>query len=328
MQTTSVWQNLNHDSVLQAVETTINEKLSNLLLPRNSYINRVYELEKYASRERLIVKFYRPNRWAKEMILEEHQFLNELAAQEIPVIPPLTINGTTLFFSPLPTPGSQLSALYALFPKKGGRALDEFDKDSWEEIGRLIARIHLVGATHTKSQRIPWRPAFATQKHLATLLQSNFILPDFRKALEHTAHLFIERADPTFEAFPNILLHGDCHKGNLIHRPNEGIYIVDFDDLCFGPPVQDVWLLLPDKPENCESELNWFLKGYELFMPFDRKSLALVPLLRGMRIIHFAAWLAVQSQESDFSTHFPEAGKARYWNEIIKELQEITFLIS
>lgn len=319
VQITSVWQNLNHDSVLQAGETTIKEKLSNLLLSRNSYINRVYELEKYDSRERLIVKFYRPNRWNKEMILEEHRFLKELAGQEIPVIPPLRIDGETLF--------EYASIPYSLFPKKGGRALDEFDKDSWEEVGRLVARIHLVGSTHKTSKRVTWRPAIATQKHVATLLQTKFILPDFRKALEQAAQLFIKKADPCFDGHQNILLHGDCHKGNLIHRPNEGIFIVDFDDLCFGPPVQDIWLLLPDKPENCENELNWFLKGYELFMPFNRASLALVPLLRGMRIIHFAAWLAIQSLEADFATHFPETGTARYWNELIKELQGITFNI-
>jgi Ser/Thr protein kinase RdoA (MazF antagonist) len=70
MTSSFVWQNLTHDSVLHAVEKTLQEKLSNLLLPRNSYINRVYELEKHDSRERFIVKFYRPGRWTEEMILK------------------------------------------------------------------------------------------------------------------------------------------------------------------------------------------------------------------------------------------------------------------
>ena len=128
MNKTTVWQQLNHDTILHTVEKALGEKLSNLLLPRNSYINRVYELEKYDSRERLIVKFYRPGRWTKEMILEEHKFLAELAAKEIPVIPPISLNNKSLFkFESIP---------FAIFPKKGGRALDEFNKESWEEIGR------------------------------------------------------------------------------------------------------------------------------------------------------------------------------------------------
>ena len=103
--------------------------------------------------------------------------------------------------------------------------------------------------------------------------------------------------------------------------------MVDFDDICLGPPVQDLWLLLPDVVENCENELNWFFSGYDLFRSFEKRSLDLIPLLRGMRIIHFAAWLAIQSQEPDFTNHFPESGTARYWNALIKDLQEIAFQI-
>lgn len=315
----SAWRQLDHDKVLNAVESTLQTKLSNLLLPRNSYINRVYELEKYDSRERFIVKFYRPGRWTPDMIAEEHRFLRELAEKEVPVIPPLSFQGQTLF--------TIESIPYAIFPKKGGRALDEFDKNSWEELGRLLARIHLIGALHKTSLRITWRPSVATQHHLEVLLGTDYLLPDFQKSFRHIVELFIERADHRFNHQEFILLHGDCHKGNLIHRPGEGVFIVDFDDLCLGPPVQDLWLLLPDTPDKCQNELSWFFKGYELFLPFDQRSLKLVPLLRGMRIIHFASWLAVQSREADFSTHFPEAGSARYWNELIKELQEITFQI-
>ncbi|MFC1568099.1 serine/threonine protein kinase [Candidatus Margulisiibacteriota bacterium] len=314
-----VWQKLNHDSILHAVEKTLGRKLSNLLLTRNSYINRVYELEEHDSRDRVIIKFYRPGRWTKEMILEEHQFLKQLADKEIPVIPPLSFKGKTLFtLSSIP---------YAIFPKKGGRALDEFNKDSWQELGRLLARVHQIGALHQTSRRITWRPALATRHHLEVLFKTDYLLPDFKKSFQHVAEQFIKKADPKFNHQELILIHGDCHKGNLIHRPNEGIFMVDFDDICLGPPAQDLWMLLPDIPENCVNELNWFLKGYELFRDFDQRSLSLVLLLRGMRIIHFISWLAVQSAEPDFARHFPEAGTARYWNELIKELQEITFQI-
>ncbi|OGC05007.1 hypothetical protein A2276_03550 [candidate division WOR-1 bacterium RIFOXYA12_FULL_43_27] len=313
----SIWQELTHDNILTAVEKTIGKKLSGLLIKRNSYINRVYELEKYDSLERIIVKFYRPGRWTKEQILEEHNFLFELAEQETPVIPPLRIDGCSLF--------DLASTPFVLFPKKGGRALDEFNKEGWEEIGRIIARIHLAGAKHKESSRITWRPSIATKHHLEVLYGTNFLPDNFEKSFKQAAELFLKKAEPLFDGPEFILLHGDCHKGNLIHRPNEGIFIVDFDDLCFGPPVQDIWLLLPDIPENCENELNWFLKGYETFRKFDRQSLALVPLLRGMRIIHYVSWLAVQSLDPDFRTHFPEAGSSRYWSETIKEIQEICY---
>lgn len=312
----TVWSELTHEAVYNAVETTLGKKLSNVLRQRNSYINRVYELEEHDSRERLIVKFYRPGRWTDVMIREEHAFLQELAGKEIPVIPPLEIKGETLFHSgPIP---------YSLFPKKGGRALDEFSPDGWQEIGRQIARIHQVGAQHKTSTRVTWRPAIATRHHLETLNASAFLLPDFRPAFDRVISDFTAKADPLFDGPEQILLHGDLHKGNLIHRPNEGIFIVDFDDLCCGPAVQDVWMLLPGGLEHAEQELTWLLKGYETFRTFDRKTLRLVPALRGMRLVHFAAWLAAQSGEPDFPVHFPESGNARYWKELITDLQEVT----
>lgn len=315
----SIWQVLDHNRILHALEETLGEKLSNLIRQRNSYINRVYELEKFDSQERFIVKFYRPQRWKKSLLEEEHQFLLELKEKEIAVIPPLPINNQTLF--------KLENILYAIFPKKGGRALAEFNQEAWEELGRLLARIHAIGAKHKTSKRATWRPSIATKHHLEVLFKTDYILPDFKPAFKQVAEMFMKKADPKFNGREFILLHGDCHRGNLIHRPNEGIYIIDFDDISFGPPVQDLWMLLPDIPDNCEKELSWFFKGYELFREFDKNSLDLIPLLRGMRIIHFVSWLAIQSRESDFHKHFPHAGTRKYWNETIKDLQEIAFQI-
>ena len=190
-------------------------------------------------------------------------------------------------------------------------------------VGRIIARVHQVGATHKTSARITWRPAIATRRHLAILNDSKFILPDFRQSFNRAAENFIANADPLFNNAEFILLHGDLHKGNLIHRPGEGIFLVDFDDMCFGSPVQDIWMLLPGGLEHSENELAWLLKGYETFRPFDRAGLELFPALRGMRVIHFAAWLAVQNEEPDFSRHFPEAGNTRYWKELTQELYDL-----
>jgi Ser/Thr protein kinase RdoA (MazF antagonist) len=314
---TFVWQNLNHDTIFKVVEEAIGKKLSNLLRKRNSYINRVYEIEEHDSEERLIVKFYRPGRWTAEMINEEHKFLRELSDKEIPVVPPLEFGGKTLF--------SFEKIHFALFPKRGGRALDEFDEEGWKTIGRQLARIHLIGEMHKKSKRVTWKPSVATKHHVEVLLKTDYILPDFVKSFKSAAELFIKKADPLFDKHNFILLHGDMHKGNLIHRPGEGTFIIDFDDISFGPPVQDVWMLLPDIVDNCEVELGWFFKGYETFRPFDLDSLKLIPALRGMRIIHFVSWLAIQSKDTDFKKHFPEVGTKRYWNEIIKDIQKVAY---
>jgi hypothetical protein len=57
------------------------------LLALNSFENRVYQIgvEDGGS---VVAKFYRPERWTDEAILEEHRFAHEFADREIPVVPP------------------------------------------------------------------------------------------------------------------------------------------------------------------------------------------------------------------------------------------------
>jgi Ser/Thr protein kinase RdoA (MazF antagonist) len=62
------------------------------LLALNSYENRVYQVG-IEGGSAVVTKFYRPNRWSDAAILEEHAFINELAQQEIPVVPAMTFDG-------------------------------------------------------------------------------------------------------------------------------------------------------------------------------------------------------------------------------------------
>ena len=57
------------------------------LLQLNSYENRVFQvmLEDGGA---VVAKFYRPGRWSDAQIEEEHSFGAELAAAEVPVVPP------------------------------------------------------------------------------------------------------------------------------------------------------------------------------------------------------------------------------------------------
>ena len=55
-----VWKNLPFDSVLTIIEQGIKRPLTNLCLARNSYINRVYEIETKDTHERLITT-HRPS---------------------------------------------------------------------------------------------------------------------------------------------------------------------------------------------------------------------------------------------------------------------------
>ena len=58
--------------------------------------NRVYDL-RLEDDSHIVAKFYRPGRWTRDAILDEHRFLAELRGAEIPVCAPLAFSdGQTL----------------------------------------------------------------------------------------------------------------------------------------------------------------------------------------------------------------------------------------
>ena len=87
-----------------------------------------------------------------------------------------------------------------------------------------------------------------------------------------------------------------------------------------GPAVQDPWLLLPDRADNCRRELTMLLDGYEEFLEFDRHELALIEPLRLMRMIHFLAWRAEQRHDHWFRRQEPEWGNRAFW---VRELEDM-----
>ena len=76
---------LTPEDMLDAVETC-GIACDGRFLTMNSYENRVYRVG-VDDAEPVVAKFYRPERWSDEAILEEHRFTCELAALEIPVVP-------------------------------------------------------------------------------------------------------------------------------------------------------------------------------------------------------------------------------------------------
>ena len=206
------------------------------------------------------------------------------------------------------------------FPKKGGRAIDELSPELWQETGRLIGRIHELGRQALVNDRTTWRPSIATKAHLDTLIQIG-IVPDALKARFYKSVVdFIEKSETLFDSLALYLIHGDCHFGNLIYRPEESLYIVDFDDCVIGPAIQDLWMLLPESVDDCEHEIALFKEGYNLFSSFPDHELALIPTLSLMRQIHFSAWCAIQSHEPQFKASFPQWGVEQYWLSLIEEI--------
>lgn len=307
---------LTPDALLDAVEAALGDgrRLTGRCFTLNSLENRVYDLE-LEDDQRIIAKFYRPGRWSKEAILQEHALLSELAAAEVPVVAPLALgDGGTLALLPS-------GIWFALFPRVVGRSLQELDDSQLMQIGRLLGRLHNIAAEKPAAARPILTPRDYGEPALAALLSSGFIDEPLRARYARTAQALIAAAAPRFEAVPLHRLHGDCHLGNLLWQ-NERPFFLDFDDLVTGPAVQDVWMVVRGRDAEAVRQRELLLDGYEQMRRFDRRTLWLIEPLRGLRLIHYAAWIARRFADPIFPLTFPQFSSQQHWVSELSALQE------
>ena len=307
---------LSPDRVLEAVEAA-GVPTDGRLLALNSYENRVYQVgveDDAAPRGAafLVAKFYRPGRWSDAAIGEEHAFAAELAAAELPMVAPLAFGGRTL----LEHDGFR----YALYPRRGGRAPTLESPGQLEWMGRLVARMHVVGARASFRHREALdRQVFITapaQAVLASGLLPAHLHDGYRDATTHVDEAVAARFDAA-GTLRTLRLHGDCHPGNVLWTDDAGPHFVDLDDARSGPAVQDLWMLADD-----ERSMQSLLEGYAQFRDFDPAELALVPALRAMRQLHHGGWIAARWHDPAFPAAFPYAAEARWWQEHIDDLHQ------
>jgi len=305
---------LNPDAILNCVEAASGRRLLNVCRPHSSYINRVYELQD-ENGEFVIVKFFRPGRWSASALEDELQFVRDCAAFDIPVVSPLPqSNGAFL--------GNYKDICFALYPKCGGRLVDEYTDEQWLELGRLLGRVHAAGATRQAFARNELHPLKTTRFQVDYILEHKLVSDSLVPQFTTITDKIINEITVDFENIENIRIHGDCHSGNLIYRPGESFYIIDFDDMAVGPAVQDIWMLLPGIYEDSRVELSLLLEGYETFRPFDRRTFSLIEPLRVMRYIHYISWCGWQFLEDGETRIDDSFGTFNYWQKEIGDLED------
>lgn len=281
----------------------------------NALENRVYEVEiehDDGTIEKRIVKFYRPGRWSRETVASEHGFLAACAAAEVPVVQPLANGrGESLF--------EDDGILCAAFPKMRGRLESELNKTQLERLGRYLARLHQVGAGMPPQPRQILDADTFGRGPLAFMIASGAMPPEVIARYETVANRVIDACERLIKPFAVQLIHGDCHQGNVLWNGDEPVFI-DFDDILYAPPVQDIWMLTGGDPEEESRKRSELLDGYEQIMDFDMGSLGIVEALRTLRMIHFAGWLIRRRQDGAIRQAFPFVGTDRFWGEQLEGL--------
>ena len=279
----------------------------------NSYENRVWQFSDEDKR-RYVAKFYRPQRWNAQQLLEEHQFTAELAADEVPVAAPLLLQGKTLH--------QAQGFWFAVFPSLGGRQYETDNYDQLEAVGRYLGRLHQTG----RKAVFQHRPTIGLTEYFdepRIVLSESPLIPE---ALRTGLLEVLDRLRPVLEQqwngqpITSLRLHGDCHPGNILWR--DGPFFVDFDDARSGPAVQDLWMLI--NGDQREQRIQWdiLLEAYSEFSEFDVNELILIEPLRTLRMVYYLAWVLKRWQDPAFPHAFPWMADEDFWRRQITVFSE------
>jgi Ser/Thr protein kinase RdoA (MazF antagonist) len=307
------YDRLTPDLVIESVES-LGSISDGRILALNSYENRVYQVG-IEDGPPIIAKFYRPGRWSDAAIHEEHAFTLELVEQEVPVVPPITREGTSLF--------EREGFRFAVFERRGGRWPELGSATDREWMGRFLGRIHMVG----RRQRFQHRERIDVERmgedSCAFLLDEGWLPEHLEEAYESLTGDLIERVRAAFDlaSASRLRLHGDCHRGNVLWT-DAGPHFVDLDDCAMGPAIQDLWMLVSGTRAEMGEQLAQILEGYSQFSTFDHGELVLIESLRTLRMIHYAAWLARRWRDPAFPRAFPWFEEPRYWEQHVLQLRE------
>ena len=301
---------LTPEIIMDAIEAQ-EHLCSGSVFAMNSYENRVYQIGIEDQSDPIIAKFYRPNRWSEEQIQEEHDFCFELLDHDIPVIVPLkNSNGNSLFH--------HQGFMFSLFLRKGGHAPELDHKDNLQIMGRMLARLHLIGEKQPFKHR-PELNITTFGRESIDFVSQEFIPFEHKSNYVSVCSQLMELMQPQLENCHNIRVHGDLHIGNILMR-DDIPFLVDFDDSRSAPAIQDIWMLLSGEQDEQEVQLQKVIKAYSEFRDFPFNELKMIESLRTLRILHHCAWLARRFDDPAFEVAFPWFDQNSYWLQHINDL--------
>jgi Ser/Thr protein kinase RdoA (MazF antagonist) len=191
---------------------------------------------------------------------------------------------------------------------------DRLSGESAFRLGELAAglHVHAGGFRPSPTFRVrrfdrvfPWSDAsFSTSEPVILFDPAHRdLFPPVRRRVYEAA---IERVQSVIDAIraagpPEIVIHNDLHPWNVKVRPRGRLHVLDFEDLMWGHPVQDVatslyYLYLSDDGATlCDG----FRAGYEQVAPWPEREPHEIEVLRAGRGLVLANWVLSSHDSHD-----------------------------
>ena len=175
------YDSLTPQQVLDALDT-VGLRGDGRILQLNSYENRVFQVFLEDGRA-VVAKFYRPQRWSHQQIVEEHAFALELAEAEVSVVPPLVLQADAaatdlLLYGTPRTLAVWHEHRFTVAARCAGREPELDEPNTLRQLGRFIGRMHAVGRARTFTHRHHMNARIDGARAINLLLTGGFVPPD------------------------------------------------------------------------------------------------------------------------------------------------------
>lgn len=261
----------------------------------------------------IVGKFYRPERWSLEALLEEHSLTERLYQREVPVTPWLKSESGTV--------GKTESGIYFGFtPRVFGRPEPEPNLQQIEWLGRLLGRMHSV----LRGVGLKHRSRFGSEALIAaheSICGRRWMhdaqadrLRQYVDILKLNLDKYLSQPHARIQS-----IHGDCHFGNLLWNQS-GPFFLDFDDAMTGPIAQDLWLILEGAEPIAQEKM---LEGYASMGTDVRLNSEDLAMFRSYRMIQFAGWVAKRFDDPAFQRVFPQYKDSYHWQRWLEDYARV-----
>jgi len=178
-----------------------------------------------------------------------------------------------------------------LQPRLSGKHVHEANAHHCQEVGNLLARIHLATRERPVERRsdrgLEWMLAEGAKQALKLADEAS---PMLRAALDEIAEL-----KPRILALPRANLHADLFRDNVLFDGNHLAGVIDFYNACSGPMLYDLAITLNDWCSHEDGSLDGararaLLGAYAAQRPFSAAEAELWPAMLRVACVRF--WLS------------------------------------
>ncbi len=178
-----------------------------------------------------------------------------------------------------------------LQPRLSGKHVRETNAHHCQEVGNLLARIHLA----TRERPLERRSDRGLDWMLAEGPGQALKLPEAQASLLRDALAEITRLKPRILALPRANLHADLFRDNVLFDGSHLAGVIDFYNACSGPMLYDLAITLNDWCSHEDGSLDGararaLLGAYAAQRPFTAAEAELWPAMLRVACVRF--WIS------------------------------------